>query len=53
MAEAAQPFGRLREGAHDTVGLRNPGVGDDHDSHVTTLASVDDDDMTAAPVIGV
>jgi len=33
VAEAAEPFGGLRQGAHDAVGLRKPGVGNDHDSH--------------------
>jgi len=33
VAEAAQPRGGLRQGADHTVGLRKPGIGDDHDSH--------------------
>jgi len=34
VTEAAQPVSRLRQGTDDPVGLRKPGVRDDHDSHV-------------------
>jgi len=33
MAEATQPRNRLTQGAHHAVGLRAPGVRDDHDFH--------------------
>ena len=46
VAEAAEPRGGLRQGAHDAVGLRKPRVGNDHDPHAaSTFASRCDEQM--------